>query len=158
VIVLRYPVSINVVKKLKCNDIVKYSGKLVLLSEESLKKLVSYKELEGSYPYDLIGEIILTAYWKEFPIFFNPSEEFLENIFSMGAVGVILELRERNLSILRKLSRVVFKPLDEIKGSVREVLYKELSEKALREIWVDGINLKVILDSKGKYVKSEVKG
>ena len=71
---------------------------------------------------------------------------------------MILELRERNLSILRKLSRVVFKPLDEIKGSVREVLYKELSEKALREIWVDGINLKVILDSKGKYVKSEVKG
>ena len=157
-IVLKYPISINIARKLKCNDIVRYSGKLVLLSEESLKKLISYKKLEGSYPYDLIGEIVLPAYWKESPIFFNPSEEFLENIFNMGAVGVILELNESNLSILRKLSRVVFKPLEEIKGNVKEVLYKELGEKALREIWVNGINLKVILDSKGKYIKSEVKG
>ncbi len=156
-IVLKYPISANVVKRLKCGDVVRYSGKLVFLSEESLEKMSSYKELEGSYPYDLIGEIVLTAHWKGAPVFFDPSDEFLEKIFTMGAVGVILELSEKNLRTLRNFSKVVFKPLNEIKGNVREVLYKELGEKALREIWVDNIALKVILDSRGKYVKSEVK-
>ena len=143
-IVLRYPLSWGVAKKLKKGDEVRYYGKIVYVSHRALERMENYYRAEGSFPYDLMGELVLVK---------DGSPLFIEDVFKMGASAV---LKEEELSISKeslKLTKRFKRPLFETKkvdGQESVKLYSDLDEDAVKEIWVDSLSMRVIADSGGE--------
>lgn len=143
-IVLRYPLSWGVAKKLKKGDEVRYYGKIVYVSQKALERMENYYKAEGSFPYDLMGELVLIK---------DGSPIFIEDVFKMGASGIV---KEEDLSISReslKLSKRFKRPFFEtevVKGHESVKLYSDLNEDAVKEIWVDSLRMRVIADSGGE--------
>ncbi|PLV56802.1 tartrate dehydratase [Thermotoga sp. SG1] len=148
-IVLRYPVSLNVVRRLTSGDVVHYIGKIVVMDKEVVDVIERYEKSEGIKLYDLTGEIaVVGRFDKNKFLFQEVIEEVLEKLFLMGVSGVILNERT-NFPVAKRFSRVIFEPLEELKGS-RKVVYKTPDGKKLEELEVEGLTLRVIQDSSGK--------
>ena len=143
-IVLRYPLSWSVAKKLREGDEVRYYGKIVYVSHRALERMENYYRAEGSFPYDLMGELVFVK---------DGSPLFIEDVFKMGASGIV---KEENLSISKeslKLSKRFKRPVFEaerIDGQESIKLYSDLDDDAVKEIWVDSLKMRVIADSGGE--------
>lgn len=46
-LVMRYPLSLNVIRRLKPSDLVKYTGRVVVLSRAAFERIVTYEKAEG---------------------------------------------------------------------------------------------------------------
>ena len=148
-IVIRYPVSLNVIRKLKTGDVVYYTGKIVVMDRSVVDVLEKYERYEGTKLYDLTGEIaVLGTFRKNKLQFQEMSEELLEKLFLLGVNGVILE-KVHPFSATKRFSRVVFEPLEEVMGT-RRVIYKTPDNKKLEELEVEKLILRVVQDSSGK--------
>ncbi|WP_038054384.1 tartrate dehydratase [Thermotoga sp. Mc24] len=148
-IVLRYPVSLNVIRKLKTGDVVYYTGKIVVMDRSVVDVLEKYEKYEGTKLYDLTGEIVVLGTFRKNQLQFQEmSEELLEKLFLLGVNGVILE-KAHPFSATKRFSRVLFEPLEEIRGT-RRMIYKTLDDKKLEELEVERLVLRVVQDSSGK--------
>jgi tartrate dehydratase beta subunit/fumarate hydratase class I family protein len=148
-IVLRYPVSLNVIRRLTSGDVVHYIGKIVVVDKEVVDIIEKYEKSEGIKLYDLTGEIVTVGRFDKNKFFFQEvTEEVLEKLFLMGVSGVVLNKRS-NFPVAKRFSRVLFEPLEEVKGT-RKVVYKTPDGKKLEELEVEGLTLRVIQDSSGK--------
>ncbi len=143
-IVLRYPLSWSVARKLKLGDEVRYYGKIVYVSHRALERMENYYKAEGSFPYDLIGELVFVR---------DCSPLFIEDVFKMGASAVVKEeglpISKESLKLSKKFKRPVFETKI-IDGQESVKLYSDLEEDAVKEIWVDSLEMKVIADSGGE--------
>ncbi|MCD6550651.1 MAG: tartrate dehydratase [Thermotoga sp.] len=148
-IVLRYPVSLNVIRRLTSGDVVHYIGKIVVVDKDTVDIIEKYERSEGIKLYDLTGEIVAVGRFKKNKFFFQEiTEEILEKLFLMGVNGVILN-KKLTFSVTKRFSRVLFELLEEMKGS-RKMVYKTPDGKKLEELEVEGLTLRVIQDSSGK--------
>ncbi len=142
-IVLRYPLSWSIARKLREGDEIKYYGKIVFISNRALKRMKNYYKAEGSFPYDLMGELVLIK---------ETSPIFIEDVLKMGVSGVVkekdLNLSKESLNLSRRFSKPFFE-VDRIEGQENVKLYADLEENAVKEIWVDSLPMKVIADSGG---------
>lgn len=142
-LVIKYPLSWNVAKRLRIGDKVKYSGKIVYLSYKALLRMENYMKLEGRYPYDIAGEVVFVK---------ESSPIFLESVYKLGASGV---LKESNLGISEETKRIISRferPLFEtgkVEGQEIVKLYSDLGEEALKEIWVNSLEMEVIASCRG---------
>jgi len=140
-LVLRYPVSWGIARKLKEGDEVRYYGKIVFVSSRALQRMENYYKAEGSFPYDLMGEIVLVR---------ESSPLFLEDLMKMGVSGIVkesgLEISREALNLSKRFSRPFFEA-ERVEGDENVKLYADLGEDSLREIWVDSLKMKVIADS-----------
>ncbi|MGY4686801.1 hypothetical protein [Petrotoga sp. DB-2] len=55
---INYPVSLETLKKLKNGDNVLYTGKIIFVTPEALKRLEKYYQLEGVPLYKFVGEFV----------------------------------------------------------------------------------------------------
>ncbi|PLV59384.1 tartrate dehydratase [Thermotoga sp. KOL6] len=152
-IVLRYPVSLSVIRKLESGDLVYYTGKIVTMDKEIVEIIEKYERSEGTRLYDLTGEIVALGVFEKNRFRFQEiDEELLEKLFLMGVSGVIVNQRV-SFSVTKRFSRVLFEAVEEIKGS-RKVVYKTPDGRKLEEVEVEKLAIRVIQDSSGKtYVK-----
>ena len=139
--VVRYPLTWGIARKLRKGDEIRYYGKIVYVSRKALERMENYYKAEGSFPYDLMGELV---YIRE------GSPLFIEDILKMGASGIVkeknLELSGETLKLSERFQRPFFE-VDEVKGEENVKLYADLEEDALKEIWVDSLEMKVIAGS-----------
>lgn len=140
-LVVRYPLTWGIAKKLRKGDEIRYYGKIVYVSRKALERMENYYKAEGSFPYDLIGELV---YIKE------GSPLFVEDVLKMGASGIVkerdLHLSWETLKLSERFQRPFFE-VDEVKGEENVKLYADLEEDALKEIWVDSLEMRVIAGS-----------
>jgi len=137
-IVIKYPLSWNIAKRLKKGDIVKYSGKIVFVSKKALYRMENYMKLEGKYPYDVMGEVVFVK---------DNSPLFLESLYKLGASGVVkerdLEIGENTRMLIERFQRPLFE-VNKVEGQELVKLYPDLNEDAIKEIWVDSLEMEVI--------------
>ncbi|MCD6449640.1 MAG: hypothetical protein J7L34_03945 [Thermotogaceae bacterium] len=137
-IVIKYPLSWNVAKKLKKGDVVKYSGKIVFVSKKALYRMENYMKLEGKYPYDVMGEVVFVK---------DNSPVFLESLYRLGVSGVIkekaLDISKNTKALIERFQRPMFE-VEKMKGKEQIKLYPDLNEDAIKEIWVDSLEMEVI--------------
>ena len=140
-LVVRYPLTWGIARKLRKGDEIRYYGKIVYVSRKALERMENYYRAEGSFPYDLMGELV---YIRE------GSPLFIEDVLKMGASGIVkeknLELSGETLKLSERFQRPFFE-VDEIKGEENVKLYADLEEDALKEIWVDSLEMRVIAGS-----------
>jgi len=137
-IVIRYPLSWSVAKRLKKGDVVKYSGKIVFVSKKALYRMENYMRLEGKYPYDVMGEVVFVK---------DNSPVFLESLYKLGVSGVVkekeLEIGENTKILIERFQRPIFE-VEGMEGQELVKLYPDLNEDAIKEIWVDSLEMEVI--------------
>ncbi len=160
-IVIRYPLSLNVARKLTIKDTVRYSGRIVLVSREAFDRIILYEKAEGLIPEFITGEIVLFGEItpnKLGVVFDENFEPFLEKVFLFGAVGVISNTQNVTNHYFKRFSRVMFVPMSRIEIiSERIIAYADLEDKAIREIQVQNLLLRVAVDSQGNIRKVEIK-
>jgi tartrate dehydratase beta subunit/fumarate hydratase class I family protein len=141
-LVVRYPLTWGMAKRLKKGDEIKYYGKIVYVSEKALRRMEDYYKAEGSFPYDLMGELVLVK---------NGSPIFIEDILKMGASGIVKEENLRLSKETLKLSERFERPFLEtskVQGEENLKLYADLENDALKEIWVDSLEMVVIASAR----------
>ncbi len=142
VFVIRYPLSWNVAKRLREGDRVKYSGKIVFLSRKALVRMEDYMKFEGRYPYDIAGEVVFVK---------DSSPIFLESVYKLGASGVVMEgkceIPEETRKLITRFERPLF-GVEKMEGEEKVKLYPDLGEDALKEIWVDSLEMEVVASSR----------
>jgi tartrate dehydratase beta subunit/fumarate hydratase class I family protein len=137
-LVVRYPLTWGMARRLKKDDEIRYYGKIVYVSERALRRMEEYYKAEGSFPYDLIGELVLVK--ENSPI-------FIEDVLKMGASGIVkeqdLEFSKETLKLSERFERPFFET-SKVHGEENVKLYADLENEALREIWVDSLEMRVI--------------
>ncbi len=143
-LVIKYPLSWSVAKRLREGDEVRYTGKIVYLSKEALIRMENYMKLEGRYPYDISGEIV---YVKEI------SPIFVESIYKLGASAVLIDknipVDENTALMVKKYERPLFES-EKITGEEIVKMYPDLGENALKEIWVESLPMKVAISKRSE--------
>ncbi len=160
-LVIRYPLSLNVARKLTVKDVVKYSGRIILVSREAFERIVLYEKAEGLVPDFVTGEIV--AFGNITPnkleiVFEENFEPFLEKIFLFGAVGIVSSVLAVSNQHFKRFARIMFTPISNVEVlSQRVISYADLEDKAVREIEVQDIMMRVVIDSQGNTRRVEAK-
>ncbi len=157
---MKYPVSLNVVRKLKVSDSIVFTGRFVLLSDAAFQRIINYERAEGLVPDFIKNEIVCFGrIEKNFvkPIPSKKFENFLEKAFLYGVVSVIAFDASLDESIFKRFSRVLFVSESEVRPtSTRILTYADLGEDAVYEIEVERLFMRVAIDSKGNRTSLEV--
>ncbi|ABV33912.1 MULTISPECIES: hypothetical protein [Pseudothermotoga] len=160
-LVIRYPASLNVIRKLKTSDIVKYTGKLTVLSRQALERIIFYERAEGLIPDFMNGELICFGSIKEG--FLNilsarDFEDLFEKIFLFGSVGIISKANSANPFYFKRYGRVMFTAMEKpVAKSFKILAYSDLKSNAVMEVEVEDLLMRVTIDSRGttKHVEVE---
>ncbi|AEH50611.1 hypothetical protein [Pseudothermotoga thermarum] len=160
-LVIRYPLSLNVARKLTVKDIVKYTGRMILISREAFERIIFYEKAEGLIPEFIMGEIVVfgSITPNKLGVVFEESfEPFLEKIFLFGAVAVVSDVPVVSNHYFKRFARIMFAPVSNIEVlSNRTIAYADLQDKAVREIEVQDLMLRVVIDSEGNTRRVETK-
>ncbi len=159
-LVIRYPLSLNVARRLKASDLVKYTGRMILLSKPAFERALVYEKAEGLIPDYMSGEIICfgrlqnnSAQLLE-PVEF---EDYLEKSFLFGAVAVLSKNAKINNFNFRRYARVMFVPVSDITIKSSKILaYTDLKNEAVFEVEVEDLLMRVAIDSRGNTKTVEV--
>jgi tartrate dehydratase beta subunit/fumarate hydratase class I family protein len=158
---VKYPVSLNVVRKLKASDQIVFTGRLVLLGEAAFQRIVNYERAEGLIPDFIKNELICLGRVEQNivkPIPSKSCEQFLEKAFLYGAVSVVAFDTSLDETAFKRFSRVLFVPESEVRPiSQRMVAYADLDQDAVYEIEVERLVMRVAIDSKGNKMSLEVR-
>ncbi|AJC74353.1 hypothetical protein AJ81_09390 [Pseudothermotoga hypogea DSM 11164 = NBRC 106472] len=158
---IKYPVSLNVVRKLKASDQIVFTGRFVILGEAAFQRIINYERAEGLIPDFIKNELICLGRIEQSfvkPIPSKSCEQFLEKAFLYGAVSVIAFDTNLNETTFRRFSRVLFVPESEIRPiSERILAYSDLDQDAVYEVEVERLVMRVAIDSKGNKTSLEVR-
>lgn len=148
--VLNYPVSLSVIRKLKAGDVVHYNGKIVVVEKSLIDTILNYEKSEGIKLYDLTGEIVVFGFFEKNRLVYQEVDpDSLSTAFVLGVVGVVVEKNPPLEDVIVKFARVVFKPEEELKGK-RNLVFKTPDGRKVEELEVTNLILRVLQDASGK--------
>lgn len=158
---MKYPVSLNVVRKLKASDLIVFTGKLIVIGEIAFERVINYERAEGLVPDFIKNELICLGRIEKNSVKPIPSktfERFLEKAFLYGVVSVIAFDTSLDDSAFKRFSRVLFVPESEVRPLSQRILaYADLNQDAVYEIEVERLMMRVAIDSKGNKTSLEVR-
>jgi len=159
-LVMRYPLSLNVIRRLKVSDLVKYTGRIILLSRSAFERIVTYEKAEGLIPEYMNGELICFGSLQNNSVQLlgaGDYEDLLERCFLFGAVSVLSKNSKVSNFYFKRYSRVMFVPTCDVTvKSFRILAYADLKSEAVAEIEVEDLLMRVAIDSKGSTRAVEV--
>lgn len=159
-IFIKYPVSLNIIRRLKASDIVSFTGKIVLIGETAFKRIINYERAEGLVPDFIKGELVCFGSIEQNSVKGIPAkncEPFLEKAFLYGATSIIAFDSKFDDAFFKRFGRVLFVPESEIKPlSQRTVAHVDLGQEAVHEIEVSRLVMRVVIDSRGNKTALEV--
>ncbi|MCS7174945.1 hypothetical protein [Pseudothermotoga sp.] len=160
-IFMKYPLSLNIVRKLKVSDVVSFTGKIVLVGEAAFQRIVNYERAEGLIPDFIKGELVCFGFVEQGLVRGIPAkncEPFLEKAFLYGATSIIAFDSKIDEALFKKFARVLFVPESEIRPSMQRIIaHVDLDREAVHEIEVSRLIMRVAIDSKGNRTTLEVK-
>lgn len=152
-LVMRYPLSLNVIRRLKASDLVKYTGRIIVLSKTAFERIVTYEKAEGLIPEYINGELICFGSVHNNSVQFLEAkeyEDFLEKSFLFGAVSILSENSKVSNFYFKRYARVMFVPTCDVTAkSFRILAYADLKNEAVMEIETEDLLMRVAIDSKG---------
>lgn len=148
--VLNYPVSLGVIRKLKAGDVVHYNGKIVIVEKSLIDTILNYEKSEGIKLYDLTGEIVAFGFFEKNKLVYQEVDpDSLTTAFVLGVVGVVVEKNVPFEDAIVRFARVVFRPEEEFKGK-RNLVFKTPDGRKIEELEVTNFVLRVLQDASGK--------
>lgn len=152
-LVMRYPLSLNVIRRLKASDFVKYTGRIIVLSKTAFERIVTYEKAEGLIPEYINGELICFGSVHNNSVQLLEAkeyEDFLEKSFLFGAVSILSENSKVSNFYFKRYARVMFVPTCDVTvKSFRILAYADLKHEAVMEIETEDLLMRVAIDSKG---------
>ncbi len=93
---INYPVSLDALKKLKNGDNVLYTGKIIFVTPEALKRFEKYYQLEGVPLYKFVGEFVTCgtfnlAHGEIKSINITEISDYFDFLFEGGANSLIVD-------------------------------------------------------------------
>ncbi|RKX35798.1 MAG: hypothetical protein DRP19_04375 [Thermotogae bacterium] len=158
-IVLNYPFSVNVIRKLKLGDKLRYSGKIIVLSPEAIERMLMYSKAEGSFPLTLSGQLVCFGQMEKGEVKMSSIDEMvplIEKCFLNGAISIVGKYKGLSSYLFKRFGRILITPLEKLRGNSKVIMYTDLKEKAVHEIEVENIVMKVSIDSRGNTYTVEV--
>ncbi len=152
-LVIRYPLSVNVVRRLKASDLVKYTGRIIVLSRPAFERIVVYEKAEGLIPEYINGELICFGSVQGDSVKLLQAREYedlLEKAFLFGAVSVLSKDSKISNFYFKRYARAMFVPTCDVTGrSFRILAYADLKNESVMEVEVEDLLMRVAIDSKG---------
>ncbi|WP_041081657.1 hypothetical protein [Thermotoga profunda] len=152
-LVIRYPLSLNVLRRLKASDLVKYTGRIIVLSRRAFERIITYEKAEGLVPEYINGELICFGSLQNDSVQLleiKDHEDFLEKSFLFGVVSVLSKSAKASNFYFKRYARVMFVPTCDVTvKSFRILAHADLKNEAVVEVEVEDLLMRVAIDSKG---------
>ena len=151
-ITVNYPISLESLKKLKNGDKILYSGKIILVTPEALKRLNKYYQLEGVPLFNFLGEIVTCgtlnlAHGEIKNIDVSKISEYFEFLFSGGTNSLIVDkISNKTLNLLTIYKRPIFKTLEKTINceNSKVLFYKDIKNGGIIECWTKRHPIEII--------------
>ncbi|RAO99745.1 hypothetical protein PW5551_01555 [Petrotoga sp. 9PW.55.5.1] len=149
---INYPVSLETIRKLKNGDKVSYTGKIILVSPDALKRLSKYYTLEGVPLFNFLGEFVTSgtlnlAHGEIKSIDISEISDYFDFLFKGGANSLIIDkISPKTHNQLKNYKRPFFKSLSQTIGiyDPKVLLYKDIKNGGIIEVWTKNHPLEVL--------------
>jgi len=158
---INYPVSLDTLKKLKNGDKVLYTGKIIFVTPEALKRLEKYYQLEEVPLYKFVGEFVTCgtfnlAHGEIKNINIKEISNYFDFLFEGGANSLIVDkVLAKTLNQLEKYNRPIFKTLSKTISffDPKVLLYKDIKNGGVIEVWTKRLPIEVLAFDEKEQVK-----